>query len=81
MTIPNGPVYEGEFIGGKKHGFGKLVWGDGKIYFGEFRQNRLEGFGIQYRANGHDIIHKGQWKDNKPTGALSIKRRDAGYDP
>ena len=81
LTIPNGPVYEGEFIGGKKHGFGKLVWGDGKIYFGEFRQNRLEGFGIQYRANGHDIIHKGQWKDNQPTGALSIKRRDAGYDP
>lgn len=39
-------MYEGEYKGGKKNGFGKFVWTDKSSYEGNFRENYLDGKGI-----------------------------------
>ena len=50
-----------------------------RFYQGEFKKNKYNGFGIEYKPNGADISHQGEWRDDNPFGAASIKRRDAGF--
>lgn len=33
--------YEGEYLNGLKHGFGRYEWPDGSIYSGEWYENKL----------------------------------------
>lgn len=33
-----GRTYQGQLLGGKKHGWGKLLFADGAYYEGEFKQ-------------------------------------------
>jgi len=55
MTYPDGAIYEGNFIVGKRHGYGKETYTDGTI---------LEGFFV----NGHLYnIYEGDSVDGKPS--------------
>lgn len=38
-------VYEGEFLNGKKHGYGIYTWDDGQRYEGEWRNGVFHGYG------------------------------------
>jgi len=35
----NGSTYSGDWLGGKRHGHGTLIWADGSRYDGEWRDN------------------------------------------
>ena len=36
FTYKSGAVYDGEFIGGMRHGKGKMSWPDGAYYEGDW---------------------------------------------
>lgn len=45
ITYPNGDIYEGKYINGKRHGKGKMTYADGSIYEGEWKNDLKDGFG------------------------------------
>jgi hypothetical protein len=57
---------EGEWVEGKLHGKGIMVFGNGQRYEGDFVKSLREGFGIYYLENGEKYV--GQWKNNKRSG-------------
>jgi hypothetical protein len=42
-TWPDGAMYEGDYLMGKKHGHGTFIWSDGSYYQGAFINNNIEG--------------------------------------
>jgi len=60
--------YYGERINGQKTGEGYEILQDGRKYVGLFENNRPEGYGTLYDANGN-VIHKGTWRNGTFTGA------------
>lgn len=60
-----GAVYDGEWLGNQRNGFGILTWRDGARYLGQWRQNRpWQG---QFRHCNGDV-YVGQWRQNKAHG-------------
>jgi hypothetical protein len=59
-------MYEGDYILGKKHGYGKFRWSDGSVYSGQFLNNNIEGIGEYKWADGR--AYHGDWKNNKMHG-------------
>ena len=55
--------YEGQFLKGKKHGYGKFTWADGSYYEGEYKNDQKEGDGRLYNKKGL-LIREGTWKNN-----------------
>ena len=43
-TWNDGSCYQGEYIRGKKHGYGVYKWTDGSKYQGEWEDNCLNGY-------------------------------------
>ena len=41
----SGSTYSGDWLAGKRHGQGTLIWADGGRYDGEWRENYCWGFG------------------------------------
>lgn len=41
----DGSTYEGQWSGGKKHGFGVLKSKDGSVYTGSFKNDKMDGYG------------------------------------
>ena len=67
QTFPDGSVYEGDFVNGKRHGNGTMVWGDstqwaGDRYEGEWVEGWRTGQGTYTDANG--AVSKGRWEKN-----------------
>ena len=65
--MSNGTVYEGDFVKGKWHGKGTIVWGDstkwaGERYEGEWVEGRRTGQGTYTDAKGN--VFKGRWEKN-----------------
>ena len=48
--------YTGEWIDGKKHGFGKMIWKDGDKYRGDWKHDLPEGKGEYNWANGNKFV-------------------------
>lgn len=46
VKLKNGSIYNGEWLGGKRHGKGVLTWEDGSRYEGEWRHNFSWGHGL-----------------------------------
>eukprot|EP01017_Pseudomicrothorax_dubius_P043896 TRINITY_DN7375_c0_g1_i6.p1 TRINITY_DN7375_c0_g1~~TRINITY_DN7375_c0_g1_i6.p1 ORF type:complete len:227 (+),score=68.40 TRINITY_DN7375_c0_g1_i6:57-737(+) len=44
-TYANNDTYEGEYVGGLRHGKGKYKWANGDEYDGEYQQNKKFGIG------------------------------------
>ena len=60
MTFPDGTVYVGGFIDGKKSGVGRIDYGDGSSYEGEFHDDAPHGTGKNTTtSNG---VYEGQLK-------------------
>lgn len=58
--------YSGEFINGKKHGFGNEFNSNGEIiYKGQFRNNKRHGYGNEFKSN---YEYEGQWVNNMKNG-------------
>ena len=56
--------YVGEFRDGKRNGQGTFTFADGRREVGEFKDGVLDGYAIQYRADG-SIIKEGIFEDDK----------------
>lgn len=78
----NGNLYVGDFHNGKFSGYGMMIVGEnGKIanvpgtafYVGDWIDNKKEGVGTCYGANG-DIIYEGKFVDDEPVGAYPSVR-------
>lgn len=63
--------YIGEFVGGKKEGFGRLLCGDGRIYEGEFLQDRKHGIGLYLTEAGE--LHEGEFVKDRIKESCVLK--------
>ena len=52
IQIKNGVIYDGEWKGKSREGFGILNWPDGAKYEGEWKDNQAHGKGKFYYPNG-----------------------------
>ena len=60
--------YDGEYVAGKRHGFGVCYYKEGKInYSGNWNEGVRQGSGVGYRLSD-GTMHAGGWKDNAPEG-------------
>jgi len=66
FTFKSGAIYEGEWKGNIREGFGKQSWPDGARYEGEWMKNKAEGQGTFWHIDGD--IFTGQWKEDKANG-------------
>lgn len=67
--------YEGEWSKGKKHGFGKLVMGDGSFYEGEFKFGEIEGKGRRiWKNNGNS--YSGEFSRGEMHGEGEMTYKD-----
>ena len=66
--------YEGDFLDGKRHGYGIHVWPDGRKYTGDWKSNRQNGKGVLTNATGD--TYNGYFKDDQPNGEGAHTRSD-----
>ena len=65
-TYTTGAVYVGQWMGGMRHGQGKMTWKDGASYEGQWQFNMACGDGKFFHTDGD--IYAGQWLNNKANG-------------
>lgn len=75
-------LVEGEWVDGKRDGYGMCVWDDGSNYAGEWKENLRHG-NLIYSSYFHPILGKGiqtdadgtryvgKWKEDKRQGKVS----------
>ena len=59
-------VYEGEWRGDNKHGFGTHIWADGSMYVGQWKKNKPHGKGRLIHADGE--MYEGDWVKDEAHG-------------
>mmetsp|Transcript_17329 Transcript_17329/g.37822 ORF Transcript_17329/g.37822 Transcript_17329/m.37822 type:complete len:604 (-) Transcript_17329:147-1958(-) len=73
-------TYEGSFVKGRRHGFGRLTKSDGSlVYAGEFVKNKRSGRGIALHPNHggtSSVLHCGVWKNDQPVSSYSGQEED-----
>ena len=67
MVYNSKDEYMGNWEDGKRNGKGIYKWRDECMYIGEFKNNKMEGNGACYDANGR-LIYEGGWKNNLAHG-------------
>ena len=65
-TFENGAVYNGQWQGRMRHGFGEQSWPDGARYEGEWLENKAHGRGVFYHVDGD--VFDGEWYQDKAHG-------------
>ncbi|XP_041626540.1 MORN repeat-containing protein 1 isoform X5 [Vulpes lagopus] len=70
--------YEGEWKGGKKHGWGKLLFKDGSYYEGEFVDGEITGEGCRLWASSGNT-YSGQFVLGEPQGHGIMKYKAGGH--
>lgn len=58
--------YEGEWLNGKKDGFGIVIWQDGAVFKGFFKNDMSNGLGKQLHKGGETYL--GQWINDRADG-------------
>jgi len=66
FTFKSGAVYEGEWLGGFRHGQGTQLWVDGACYDGQWAENRAHGLGKFTHVDGD--VYEGDWANDKANG-------------
>jgi TPR repeat protein len=66
MHSVNGSVYEGEWRGSERSGYGKLTTEAGVIYEGTWQDGHRKGFGVALRPDGSS--YRGDWADDQRHG-------------
>jgi len=62
--------YTGQWMNGKRHGQGKLVWVNQAVYEGDWKNDKLDGYGKLVWTSG--MKYSGEWKDNKFHGCGTL---------
>eukprot|EP01066_Platyproteum_vivax_P006489 Platyproteum_vivax@DN2278_c0_g1_i1.p1 len=57
--------YDGEWLNGQQHGYGKYTYPDGAYYLGQWIKNQAHGYG-EFRSN--KASYSGQWREDKKHG-------------
>eukprot|EP00930_Biecheleria_cincta_P035614 TRINITY_DN24481_c0_g1_i2.p1 TRINITY_DN24481_c0_g1~~TRINITY_DN24481_c0_g1_i2.p1 ORF type:complete len:228 (-),score=42.87 TRINITY_DN24481_c0_g1_i2:508-1191(-) len=58
-TFRSGAIYDGEWLGGMRHGFGHQIWTDGTEYIGQWHRGRASGLGQIKHSDGDVILASG----------------------
>ncbi|CAD8183258.1 unnamed protein product [Paramecium octaurelia] len=66
LEFPNGAIYEGQLLEGKRHGKGIYTWKDGTKYEGQFENDKINGFGIMEYTDSRK--YKGEWVNGEMEG-------------
>jgi len=68
--LADGSVFEGQFRGRDRHGWGKFTWSTGGSYSGQFDGNDMHGEGTYQWSDGSS--YSGQWQRNNmgPKGVM-----------
>ena len=61
-----GDFYIGEFVNGKKEGYGTIIYSNGTKYEGIFKNDKHDGFGRLSQTDGEMFV--GEWKEGKING-------------
>ena len=61
LNYANGDRYTGDWVFGKKHGWGVYKHADGVVYAGEWHEDKQEGFGRTQFSDG-------TWYESTKTG-------------
>ena len=73
-----GATYEGEWLSGRRDGFGVQIWPDGARYEGEWKDHKASGHGKFIHADGD--IYEGMWLNDKANGyGIYIHQNGAKY--
>lgn len=59
-------LYAGEWLNGKRNGYGDALYSNGDTYYGEWKDDSYHGVG-RYRYSNGDV-YDGEWTDNLPNG-------------
>ena len=59
-------IYDGNWVNGKEHGHGTMVWPNGDRYEGDWRDGQRYGHGIMIWASG--ARYEGDWRDGDEHG-------------
>ncbi len=70
-------TYQGDYVGGSPHGYGKLIFNDGRIYEGYWYNGNFNGEGTFTYENG-DVYH-GQWVKGEKDGNGRYTYSDGSY--
>ena len=65
-TFKSGAIYEGEWLGGFRHGKGIQKWVDGAQYEGEWAEGKAHGKGTFTHTDGD--MYTGNWANDKANG-------------
>ena len=71
FTYPDGSVYEGEMLDGKKHGKGKMVFPNKAVYDGEWQDDKMNGRAtLTMSVPETDVVavYEGTWINNNQCG-------------
>ncbi|QDZ25416.1 hypothetical protein HOP50_17g79570 [Chloropicon primus] len=74
-----GTCYDGEWLEGLKHGYGKLDYGMGKKYVGDWKEDLKDGNGMMTYKNGD--VYNGQWSKGmkQGKGRMDYKETNSFY--
>jgi hypothetical protein len=61
--------YVGEWIEGKRNGYGIQIFPDGDQYYGEWAEDRWHGKGVKVE-HSKEVIHLGKWEFNQFHGTI-----------
>jgi len=65
IKIRGGHLYAGDFLNGKPHGKGKLIYKNGNVYEGDFVNGKRSGYGV-IKYDG--AVYEGEWLNDKRNG-------------
>ena len=68
----SGAAYDGDWLGGMRHGNGTMTWQDGTKFVGKWSYNMAFGIGSYQQANGD--IYTGNWARNRWNGKGKYQR-------
>lgn len=74
----DGSVYEGDVVGGQRHGKGTLTYSNGMIYIGQFKENQRHGKGSIVHESKH--IFDGRFENNIPTEGKLVYNNKSCYE-
>jgi hypothetical protein len=77
----SGATYEGEWLGGLRHGQGTMQWPDGTIFTGTWQYNAVYGEGMikEIDCQGEDEYH-GHWHNNMFHGKGIYVNKDGRFE-
>ena len=61
----DGGMYEGEFLMGKYHGYGRQIWTNGYYQEGNFEDGKMNGQG---KSIWNGKVQQGLWQDDEFVG-------------